>query len=80
VIPYEFAIALAENAVDNGVEPVSDAQVEITVTESSGTTRSLCYQMRMFTLKHREPKEYVTNVTKSAKATMFRFWPRHSVP
>jgi glycine/D-amino acid oxidase-like deaminating enzyme len=69
VIPYEFAIALAENAVDNGVELRIRRQVsEITVSSGKEDTFKVL-------LKYWEPKEFVTHVTKSsAKAsTMFRF-------
>jgi L-2-hydroxyglutarate oxidase LhgO len=67
VIPYEFAIALAENAVDNGVELRIRRQVsEITESKSDKDVFDVF-------LKYWEPKEYVTNVTKSAKASIFRF-------
>lgn len=67
VIPYEFAIALAENAVDNGVELRIRRQVfEITDSKDGKDAFKVL-------LKYWEPKEYVTHVTKSAKATFFRF-------
>jgi hypothetical protein len=68
VIPYEFAIALAENAVDNGVELRIRRQVSEITTES-GNDKDDAFKVL---LKYWEPQEYVTHVTKSAKSTMFR--------
>jgi hypothetical protein len=69
VIPYEFAIALAENAVDNGVELRIRRQVSEITTES-GKDKDDAFKVL---LKYWEPKEYVMHATKSAKSTMFRF-------
>jgi hypothetical protein len=66
VIPYEFAIALAENAVDNGVE----LRIRRQVSEISQEAGKDVFDVM---LKYWEPQEYVTQITKSAKATMFRF-------
>jgi len=62
LIPYEYAIALAENAVDNGVElRIRRAVISIETPQSDG----------LFTLKARyfEPKAYIDNVLSKNKGS-----------
>ncbi|CAB9524627.1 L-2-hydroxyglutarate dehydrogenase, mitochondrial [Seminavis robusta] len=58
VIPYEFTIALAENAVDNGVELRIRRQVN-----AIEKTNDNCLKI---TLDHWEPKEYVDTTTQQS--------------
>jgi hypothetical protein len=60
VIPYEFAIALCENAVDNGVELRIRREVEsITKDENDGNDGNFVIKV-----KHWEPKNYVESQKK----------------
>lgn len=62
VIPYEFAIALAENAVDNGVELRIRREVEsMTFDKSEGNNNGI------FTvqIRHWEPEAYVNSLSNS---------------
>lgn len=59
VIPYEFAIALAENAVDNGVE--LRIRREVTDISKKG-------QFFEVGIRHWEPKDYVNAMEKMGKS------------
>lgn len=61
VIPYEFAIALAENAVDNGVE----LRIRREVTAIAKKEEDGCFEVDM---RHWEPKEYVDVRKKMGKS------------
>eukprot|EP00957_Ditylum_brightwellii_P022618 1706043-Ditylum_brightwellii.AAC.1 len=56
VIPYEYAIALAENAVDNGVELRIRREVTSVTKIESGDTNASNFEI---TLRHWEPKHYI---------------------
>ena len=60
VIPYEFAIALAENAVDNGVE----LRIRREVTDISKKDGNL-FEVNV---RHWEPKDYVDAREKMGKS------------
>lgn len=60
VIPYEFAIALAENAVDNGVELRIRREVTAIAKGEDG-----CFEVVM---RHWEPKDYVDARKKMGKS------------
>ena len=60
LIPYEFAIALAENAVDNGVE----LRIRRTVTNISEDKELGMYTL---TADHWEPAEYAASMPESEK-------------
>lgn len=65
VIPYEFAIALAENAVDNGVELRIRRQVtEILQTDNGFTVK----------VQHWEPEEYLKAKTRAKIPEMLTNW------
>jgi L-2-hydroxyglutarate oxidase LhgO len=70
VIPYEFAIALAENAVDNGVELQIRTQVTKIASSSSGNDTD--DGMFTVTLEHWEPDDYVKAITAGGTAEMFK--------
>jgi L-2-hydroxyglutarate oxidase LhgO len=62
LIPYEFTIAVAENAVDNGVELRIRREVtNIKVNEEDGIFH--------ISARHWEPESYVASVTQQAGAT-----------
>jgi L-2-hydroxyglutarate oxidase LhgO len=65
VIPYEYAVALAENAVDNGVELRIRRQVMDIQNKDKGHM--------MVTLKYWEPEDYVRAIAQAGKATVFNF-------
>lgn len=63
VIPYEYAIALAENAVDNGVE--LRIRREVTAVQKAADTAS--DDGYFITLRHWEPQPYVDKVQRKQK-------------
>jgi hypothetical protein len=65
VIPYEFAIALAENAVDNGVELRIRTKVTHIEHESSSSTK---YPFTVH-VEYWEPATYVASVSKQKVGT-----------
>lgn len=71
VIPYEFAIALAENAVDNGVELRIRTKVTQIEHQSSHTTTSTSTTKYPFIvqLEYWEPAEYVASIAKQKVGT-----------
>lgn len=75
VIPYEYAIALAENAVDNGVE--LRIRREVQEIEYGNNTDRTAYTNgdagEFFTVKirHWEPEAFVRSVSQSTPAWLF---------
>jgi FAD dependent oxidoreductase len=75
VIPYEFAIALAENAVDNGVELRIRTQVtEIEAAPPIDNNNNNSKAESLFTvlLEHWEPDDYVKALAAAGKAEMMQ--------
>lgn len=65
VIPYEFAIALAENAVDNGIE----LRIRRHVTAIEQTEKGFTVKVQ-----HWEPEEYLKSKTKAKIPEMITNW------
>ncbi len=66
VIPYEFAIALAENAVDNGVE----LRIRRQVTEIETTDKGL-FRVKV---DHWEPEHYMKTIGRAKVPDMLTNW------
>lgn len=65
VIPYEYAIALAENAVDNGVElRIRREVMEITKEKDGGEGAGAGDELFVLKVKHWEPQNYVDSLKK----------------
>lgn len=71
LIPYEYAIALLENAVDNGVELRIRREV-ISIDKMDSTDKN-----GLFTVKanHWEPKEYIDAFTAPPSSGRYSFLP-----
>ena len=73
VIPYEFAIALAENAVDNGVE--LRIRTKVTHIEQAAASESRTNNPKypfMVQVEYWEPAEYVAAISKQAVGSQIR--------
>lgn len=67
VIPYEYAIALAENAVDNGVE--LRIRREVTSIQQQISDEDAGQQYFTVTLRHWEPQAYVNALASSSSSS-----------
>lgn len=70
VIPYEFTIALAENAVDNGVELRIRRQVQDIKVLDNASDPSHNFEVRA---EYWEPENYVHQISNAGKKHIVRF-------
>lgn len=68
VIPYEFAIALAENAVDNGVELRIRTRVTGIETHTNGSSTDTKFPFTVH-VEYWEPAEYVASISQQKVGT-----------